>query len=147
MWGRSLSVRLMAAVGGVVLLGVAAMAVVYTAHARSLDTTVAIKVLSAQLAQDPSFLDRFHAEATAIAALHHPNIIEVYYFSHENGVAYIAMRYVSGGTVKDRVQTLSGPMDLRSATRLTAQVAAALNYAHEHGLVHGNLCLGLRFGH
>jgi len=123
------------------------MATVYSAYARSLDTTVAIKVLSPRLAQDPSFLERFHAEATSIAALHHPNIIEVHHFGVENGVAYIAMRMVSGGTLKERVQELGGIMDLSSAARLTAQVASALHYAHERGLVHldvkpGNVLLG-----
>lgn len=123
------------------------MATVYTAHARSLDTTVAVKVLSPRLAQDPSFLERFHAEATSIAALHHPNIIEVHHFGVEQGIAYIAMRMVTGGTLKDKLQAQGGVMDLNSAARLTAQVANALDYAHQRGLVHldvkpGNVLLG-----
>lgn len=112
------------------------MAVVYKAYARSLDTTVAIKVLFARFAQEPSFKQRFHAEATSIAALHCPNIIEVHHFGEEDGSPYIAMRFVPGGTLKERVQELGGLMDLRSAARLTAQVASALQYAHDAGLVH-----------
>lgn len=123
------------------------MATVYTAHARSLDTTVAIKVLSPRLARDPAFLERFHAEATNIAALHHPNIIEVHHFGVENGIAYIAMRYVPGGTLKERLQLVGGQLGLHAAARLTAQIASALQYAHERGLVHldvkpGNILLG-----
>lgn len=138
-WGGEYEIQEELAQGG--------MATVYTARARSLDTTVAIKVLSPRLAQDPSFLERFHAEATNIAALHHPNIIEVHHFGVENGIAYIAMRYVSGGTLKERLQLVGGQMNLSSAARLTSQVASALNYAHERGLVHldvkpGNVLLG-----
>ena len=123
------------------------MATVYRAYARSLDTTVAIKVLSSRLAQDPSFRERFHAEATSIAALHHPNIIEVHHFGEENGSLYIAMRMVSGGTLKERLKETGGMMDLRSAARLTAQVASALQYAHNAGMVHldvkpANILLG-----
>src|SRR3972149_2663532 len=112
------------------------MAVVYKAYARSLDTTVAIKVLFARFAQEPSFKQRFHAEATSIAALHCPNIIEVHHFGEEDGSPYIAMRFVPGGTLKERVQELGGLMDLRSAARMTAQIASALQYAHDAGLVH-----------
>ncbi|HVC34684.1 MAG TPA: serine/threonine-protein kinase [Chloroflexota bacterium] len=138
-WGGEYEIQEPLAQGG--------MATVYTARARSLDTTVAIKVLSPRLARDPSFLERFHAEATNIAALHHPNIIEVHHFAVENGIAYIAMRYVPGGTLKERLQLVSGQMNLNSAAKLTAQVAAALQYAHERGLVHldvkpGNILLG-----
>ena len=128
LWAGEYEIREKLAEGG--------MATVYKAYARSLDATVAVKVLSPRLARDPSFLRRFHAEATSIAALHHPNIIEVHHFGEENGLAYIAMRYVPGGTLKERLQAMGGVMDLNSATRLTAQVASALQYAHERGLVH-----------
>jgi len=123
------------------------MATIFTAHSRSLDTIVAIKVLSSRFARDPAFLERFHAEATNIANLHHPNIIEVYKFGVAGDVAYIAMRYVPGGTLKERLQLSGGQMNLSSAARLTSQVASALQHAHEHGLVHldvkpGNVLLG-----
>lgn len=123
------------------------MATVYIAHARSLDTNVAVKVLSPRLARDPAFLERFHAEATNIARIHHPNIIEVYKFGVEDGIAYIAMRLVPGGTLKDRLQMIGGQMSLSAAARLTAQVASALQYAHENGLIHldvkpANILLG-----
>ncbi|TAK35301.1 MAG: serine/threonine protein kinase [Chloroflexota bacterium] len=117
-------------------IGRGAMAFVYKAYARSLDTTVAVKVLSSRLAQEPPFKSRFHAEARRVAALHHPNIIEVHHFGEEDGVPYIAMRYVPGGTLKERLQGLGGPMELRAAARVTAQVASALQHAHEAGCVH-----------
>lgn len=128
LWAGEYEIRERVAEGG--------MATVFTAYARSLETAVAIKVLSPRLAGDPAFLARFHAEATSIAALHHPNIIEVHHFGVEDGNAYIAMRYVASGTLKERLQGAAGPMDLSSAARLIAQVAAALQYAHERGLVH-----------
>ncbi len=139
LWGGEYEIRERVAQGG--------MATVFTAYARSLDTIVAIKVLSARLAQDPAFRQRFHAEATNIAALHHPNIIEVHHFGGENDAPYIAMRYAPGGTLKDRLKETGGMMDLNSAARLTVQVASALHYAHNAGLIHldvkpANILLG-----
>ena len=123
------------------------MATVYTAYSRSLKGPVAIKVLAPRLASDRELMERFHGEAESIHNLHHPNILEVYYFAEENGIAFIAMRYVPGGTLKDLVEALGGPMDLRTAARLTSQVAAALQHAHDHGMIHldvkpGNVLLG-----
>ena len=139
LWAGEYEIREKVAQGG--------MATVYSAYARSLDTTVAIKVLSPRLSRDASFLERFRGEATSIAALHHPNIIEVHHFGEEGGAPYIAMRYVSGGTLKERLEVAGGLMELRAAARLIAQVASALDYAHERGLIHldvkpANILLG-----
>jgi len=112
------------------------MATVYLAHDRELDGPAAIKVLSPRLAQDPELMGRFRAEAVSIHELHHPNIIEVYACTEEQGTAYIAMRYVPGGTLKDLLNALGSAMDLRAAARLTAQVASALQHSHDHGMVH-----------
>jgi hypothetical protein len=123
------------------------MATVYTARSRSLNGPVAIKVLAPRLSGDPELMARFHAEAESIHELHHPNILEVYYFAEEAGIAYIAMRYVPGGTLKELAGALGGPMDLHTAARITSQVAAALQHAHDHGMFHldvkpGNVLLG-----
>jgi tRNA A-37 threonylcarbamoyl transferase component Bud32 len=123
------------------------MATVYKGHSRSLNGPVAIKVLAPRLASNQDLMARFQEEAQGIHKLHHPNILEVYYQGVDNGLAYIAMRYVPGGTLKDLVEAVGGPMDLRTAARLTAQVASALQHAHENGMFHldvkpGNVLLG-----
>ncbi|HEX5414354.1 MAG TPA: serine/threonine-protein kinase [Chloroflexota bacterium] len=123
------------------------MATVYLAHDRELNGPAAIKVLAPRLAHDPELMERFRAEAVSIHELHHPNIIEVYACTEEQSTAYIAMRFVPGGTLKDLLNALGGPMDLHTAARVTAQVASALQHAHDHGMVHldvkpGNVLLG-----
>lgn len=125
------------------------MAVVYLAYQRSLDRTVAVKILSPRLSRDPAFIERFRQEGRNIGqeGLHHPNILDVYSFGEEAGVAYIPMRYVPGGTLKDLLGALGGPMDLATAARITGQVASALQHAHNLGMVHldvkpGNILLG-----
>jgi hypothetical protein len=122
------------------------MAMVYQATARSLGTQVAIKVLAPRLSHDPDFRSRFHDEATSLAALHHPNLIEVYYYGEEADLVYISMRLVPEGTLKDRLAQ-QATFDLVSVARLMRQVADALEHAHAHGLVHldikpANILLG-----
>jgi eukaryotic-like serine/threonine-protein kinase len=129
------------------VLGVGGMATVYRASSRSLETDVAIKVLAPRLASDPNFRERFHDEARSLAHLHHPNLIEVHHYGEEGDLVYIVMRMVPGGTLKDRLQALEGPLDLTSTARVVGQVADALQDAHDQGLVHldikpANILLG-----
>jgi serine/threonine-protein kinase len=118
------------------LLAEGGMAAVWSAQMESLDTVVAVKVLSPALSDLPAFRQQFKAEAHRIAQLHHPNIIEVHDCEDEDGLMYIAMRYVSGGSLSEYVKKLAGPMDLSLATKLTAQLASALQAAHDQGLIH-----------
>jgi hypothetical protein len=118
------------------LLASGGMASVWSAEMRSLETVVAVKILAPALAQQPAFRAQFQAEAHRIAQLHHPNIIEVYDFEAEGELLYIAMRYVPGGSLIDYMRHLDGPMDLSQAAKLTAQLASALQEAHNQGLVH-----------
>lgn len=123
------------------------MATVYRARDRHVEGTAAVKVLAPRLARDPELMERFRGEAQSIRELHHPNIIEVYDCAVDQGIAYIAMRYVPGGTLKDLIQALGGPMDLQTAARIISQVAGALQHAHDHGMIHldvkpGNVLLG-----
>ena len=115
------------------------MATVYTAHMRTLDATVAVKVLDPRFAQSEPFRERFRAEAHKLAALHHPNIIEVYDLDQDASVMYIAMRYVSNGTLRDYLRAIGGPIDLNLAAKLVAQVASALQCAHDAGVVHQDI--------
>ena len=114
-------------------LGRGGMATVYKGYESTLDRYVAIKVLPQQFAHDPEFLTRFRREAKAIARLNHPNIVPVYSFGEEGDLTYIVMRYVEGGTLKQR---LGRPMPLKQAAKITSQIARALSYAHEQGVIH-----------
>ena len=114
-------------------LGRGGMATVYKAYEPALDRYVAVKVLPQQFAQDAEFLARFRREAKAIARLNHPNIVPVFNFGEEGELAYIVMRYVEGGTLKN---LLGRPMPPARAARLALPVARALSYAHRQGVVH-----------
>jgi len=118
------------------LLAEGGMASVWSAQMRSLDTLVAVKVLSPALAQNASFRDQFRTEAHRIAELHDPNIIEVYDCDAQDDLMYIAMRYVPGGSLTEYIKRLDGPMDLPLAAKLTSQLASALQAAHKEGLIH-----------
>jgi serine/threonine protein kinase len=110
------------------------MAVVYKGFQESLNRYVAIKVLRGELAQDQQFIARFRREALAAGKLSHPSILQVYDAGVAHGVYYIVMDYAQGGTLKEL--TRWGPMDPERAASLIAQVADALGYAHQQGLVH-----------
>jgi serine/threonine-protein kinase len=117
------------------VLGKGGMAVVYRAYQPNLDREVAIKVMSSKFADDPTFLERFRREARAIANLEHPNILAVYDFGEENGTPYIVTKLVRGKTLRERLVDRQ-PLDPRVAAHITSQIASALQYAHDHGIVH-----------
>jgi serine/threonine protein kinase len=115
------------------LIGYGGMASVYRGRQTHLDREVAIKVLPAAYAADHAFVDRFKLEARATARLAHPNIITIHDAGEERGRLYIVMAYISGGTLKQRMGTA---MDMRAVVRIIKDVASALSYAHERGIVH-----------
>jgi serine/threonine protein kinase len=115
------------------VLGQGGMAVVYRGYQQNLDRDVAIKVLPPTYAADQAFVERFKLEARAMARLSHPNIVTIHDAGEENRHLYIVMAYIAGGTLKDRLGT---PLDLRVAARHIRDVASALAYAHERGIVH-----------
>ncbi len=116
-------------------LGQGGMATVYKAYQPKLERWVAVKVLDpAYISDDSEVLARFRREAKAIAALRHPNILAVYDYGEEEGLAYIVMEYVEGGTLKDR---LGGePFEWQRATDLSIGIGRALAFAHEQGIIH-----------
>ena len=121
------------------LLGSGGMAKVYLAHDELLGRKVALKILREQHAKDEEFAERFRREARSAAALSHPHIVQVYdYEEEENGPSYIAMEYVSSGTLGDRL-TRDGPLGCAEAARLASQVAEALGFAHERGVIHRDI--------
>ncbi len=115
-------------------IGEGGMAVVYRAYQESLGRYAAIKVLRAELARDEEFVARFRREALAVAQLNHPNILNVYDAGVANGVYYMAMGFVDGGSLKDLIA--QGPVEPTYAASIGAQLADALDYAHKQGIVH-----------
>jgi serine/threonine protein kinase/DNA-binding beta-propeller fold protein YncE len=116
-------------------IGRGGMAVVYRAHDVRLDRRVALKIMAPGLALDDAFRQRFIRESRAAAAVDHPHIIPVFEAGEELGVLFIAMRYVQGGDVGSLLDRL-GALPPRRVSSIIAQVASALDAAHDHGLVH-----------
>ena len=115
------------------------MAEVFLAHDGVLDRDVALKILRGQYANDEEFTERFRREARSAASLSHPNIVQVYDRGDTgDGSSYIAMEYVSGGTLKERLDE-RGPIEPDRALAATAQVAEALWAAHERGVIHRDI--------
>ncbi len=112
-------------------LGRGGMGVVYAARQRSLDRTVAVKVLAPHLSDAPEFRERFADEAHLVAQLHHPNILDVYAAGSSGGCCYFAMECVDGTTARDHV---FASLDAVAAFGIT--VADALSYAHGCGVLH-----------
>jgi Protein kinase domain len=120
-------------------LGSGGMAEVFLARDGVLDRDVALKVLRGQYAGDEEFYERFRREATSAAGLSHPNIVQVYDRGEApDGTCYIAMEYVSGGTLKERLDE-RGPMEPERALAVAGQVAEALWAAHERGVIHRDI--------
>ncbi len=116
-------------------LGRGGMAEVYKGYHPRLDRTVAIKVLPAVIAAEADFRRRFEREARAVAALKHPHIVQVFDFGDVEGLYYMVMEYIAGKDLAHLMRE-SGAMSLIQALPLLDDVAAALDYAHQHGLVH-----------
>jgi serine/threonine-protein kinase len=111
------------------------VATVWRAFDIKLNRTVAIKLLHPHLAGDPTTVERFDRESKSAAQLQHPNVVGIYELAHEGDIAYLAMEYVDGPSLKEVLAT-SGPMDPPVAAALGEQVASALGAAHRKGLVH-----------
>ncbi len=120
-------------------LGYGGMSEVHKGRDVRLGRDVAVKVLRQDLARDPQFQERFRREAQNAAALNHPAIVAVYDTGEtrtENGpLPYIVMEYVDGRTLRDIVKT-EGPLPGQRAMEIMADVCAALDFSHRHGIVH-----------
>ena len=111
------------------------MAEVFLAEDTTLGRLVAVKVLRERFADDEQFVARFHREARAAAALNHPNVVAIHDRGGSAGTSYIVMEYVPGETVKERVQR-AGPLPPLAARDVELGLLAALQAAHERGIVH-----------
>ena len=120
-------------------LGHGGMGGVYLARDKMLDRKVAIKVMLKELGSDPKFVERFQREAQAAARLNHPNIAQIYSFGQEQGMPYIAMELVSGGSLDKDMEANPGTLDQVRVMRIGQQLVDALALAAEQGLVHGDV--------
>ena len=114
-------------------IGQGAMGLVYRAYHAQLERTGAVKVMQA-MTPDPDTVARFRHEAQAIAKLRHPNIVDVYDFGDFQGTPYMIVEYIPGGSLAAKMN--HGRPDQHSALRYLRGIAAGLDYAHGHGVVH-----------
>ncbi len=117
------------------VIGRGGMGVVYAATHQRLKRKAALKILSPELADDESFRERFIRESQLAASLDHPSVIPIYDADEEDGVLYLAMRYVDGLDL-ERLLEQRGRLSLDEALGVIEPVASALDAAHAHGLVH-----------
>ena len=118
-------------------LGRGGMAAVYLAFDPLFRRQVAIKVMPRQFTFDPRYLERFQTEAHTIANLEHPAIVPVHDFGEHEDAPFLVMRYMSGGTLQDRMSR--EPLSLDEVISILNRIAPALDKAHEMGVIHRDL--------
>jgi serine/threonine protein kinase len=117
------------------VVGAGGIGILYRARQIRLDRPVALKLVEPEVARDPVIRERLRREARMVAALDHPNVVPLYEAGEERGTVYIVTRWVEGTELGALVQS-HGPLEPGRAARTAAQIAAALEVAHEQGLVH-----------
>ena len=118
-------------------LGRGGQGVVFRARQKSLNRTVALKVISLGQWASKAHLKRFRREAEAAASLDHPGIVPIYEVGEREGQCYFSMKFIEGGQVDEVVRRT--PMSTRHAAELIAKVARTVHYAHEHGILHRDI--------
>src|SRR6266566_5017632 len=118
-------------------IGRGGQGVVYRAHQKSLNRTVALKVIGLGQWATEAHLKRFRREAEAAASLDHPRIVPIYEVGEQDGQCYFSMQFVEGGQLDEVVSRR--PMSIRQAAELIAKVSRTVHYAHEHGILHRDI--------
>lgn len=124
------------------LLARGGMAEVYLGTHLALERPVAIKLLHSHIEEEPTLLERFHREAKVVAGLRHPNIVQVFDFDTVDGHPYIVMEYLKGPTLADYLRGLHARNERipsHQVARLLKALTAALDYAHEQGVIHRDI--------
>jgi len=117
--------------------GKGGMATVYRAYHAALDRFVALKFLNPAYTDDKNFLARFQREGRVVARLEHPNIVPIYDYAEHEGTPYLAMKFIEGETLKDRL--IRGPLKLEEGRRIIEDVGQALMFAHKQGVLHRDI--------
>jgi serine/threonine protein kinase len=117
------------------VVGSGGIGILYRARQLRLDRPVALKLVEPDVAEEPVVRERLRREARTVAALDHPNVVPLYDAGVEDGTVYIATRWVEGTELGTLIQS-DGPMEPVRAARVAAQIAFALEVAHEKGLLH-----------
>jgi TolB-like protein/Tfp pilus assembly protein PilF/predicted Ser/Thr protein kinase len=112
------------------------MGVVYRATQHGSQRLVAVKMILAEQAATPGMMERFRAEAEAVASLDHPHILPIYEIGESEGRPFYSMKFADGGTLRERAAEFAEP---RQAARLIATLARAVHHAHERGILHRDL--------
>ena len=118
-------------------IGRGGQGVVYRAHQKSLNRTVALKVIGLGPWATEAHLKRFRREAEAAASLDHPCIVPIHEVGERDGCCYFSMKFIEGGQLDEVVKR--EPMPIRQAAELIAKVARTVHYAHEHGILHRDI--------
>jgi TolB-like protein/Tfp pilus assembly protein PilF/predicted Ser/Thr protein kinase len=118
-------------------IGRGGQGVVFRARQKSLNRTVALKVISLGQWASKAHLKRFRREAEAAARLDHPGIVPIYEVGERDASCYFSMKFVEGGQLDEVVRRT--PMSIRQAVELIAKVARTVHYAHEHGILHRDI--------
>jgi len=120
------------------VVGAGGIGILYRARQVRLDRPVALKLVESDVARDPVIRERLRREARMVAALDHPNVVPLYAAGDEDGTVYIVTRWVEGTELGALIQR-DGPLEPSRAARTAAQIAAALEVAHEQGLIHRDI--------
>ena len=124
------------------LVGQGGMSAVYKAYDPNLKRVVAIKTIHSHLAADPRFLVRFEEEATAVAQLRHPNIVQVFDYNHDGDLYYMVQEFLVGETLHERLRRLNKAgerMPLSGVIAVALNTSDAAGYAHRRGMIHRDI--------
>lgn len=119
------------------VLGIGGMGIVYKAHQERLDRFVALKMIRGGAGALPADLVRFEAEAKAVAAIEHSNIVKIFEIGEQDGLPYFSLEFLSGGSLANKIG--GKPQSVDEAARIVEVLARAISVAHEHGVIHRDL--------